>query len=152
MSIKYFYQNKEIFITEETKTITPHTWFKNGKIFDEYLIDFFYDECKKVDKPVIIDIGAQTGSFTLLAKYLPESKFYSFEPYEPCYKCLNENIILNKINNVETYLMGISDKKGVMKLKIPDHKGLCSFSNKPLRFNKYIEKDVEVNTLDNLFL
>ena len=29
---------------------------------------------------VILDIGAQTGLYTLFAKYLPQSKIYAFEP------------------------------------------------------------------------
>tara|TARA_B100000787_G_C16147665_1_gene275026 strand:- start:439 stop:681 length:243 start_codon:yes stop_codon:yes gene_type:complete len=55
----------------------------------------------------IIDIGAQSGLYSLFAKYLPNSTFYSFEPFEETYNCLNENLKLNNINNVKTFNLGI---------------------------------------------
>src|SRR3989304_8984430 len=147
----YFTNDKPILITNKTQKLTPYSWKGNNKMYDIEIIKFFYDECLKIEKPFIIDIGAQTGLFTLLAKYLPGSKFYAYEPFTDCYLCLNDNIKLNNINNVETFNIGLSDKVGISSLKVPTHKGLCTLSNNPMRFENFEEVDVKLDTLDNIF-
>src|SRR3990167_1499815 len=71
----------EIYIDPATEEI-GHTW-SNGSVWDKDLIRRFYMELKKhQDFFVMIDLGAQTGSFTLLAKYFPSSMWYAFEPLQ----------------------------------------------------------------------
>ena len=54
------------------------------------------DHLKGVSSPVIIDIGAHVGSFTLLAlNTFPTASLYSFEPDPVGYACLVENVRLN---------------------------------------------------------
>jgi hypothetical protein len=44
-------------------------------MWEEDSINYFYDNIP-LDKPVnILDIGAQTGLYTLYAKYLPKASF-----------------------------------------------------------------------------
>lgn len=62
---------------------------------------------------VILDIGANTGVYTLLAKAAnPEVKVYSFEPVRNTFKILQENIALNNCSNVTLINDAISDKEG----------------------------------------
>ncbi len=58
-----------------------------------------------VDSETIIDMFAGIGYFSLpLAKYQNPKKIYSCELNPTAFKYLNENIKLNKIDNIEPYL------------------------------------------------
>src|ERR1043165_4743064 len=42
--------------------------------------------CRKSDGPVIFDVGANVGDYTLLAdRYAPDASIYAFEPSAPVY-------------------------------------------------------------------
>ena len=72
---------------------------------------YFYERvfATKKDKIVIVDIGAQTGLYTLFAKFVDNATFYAFEPFVSSFNALNENIKLNNISNVKTFNIAISD-------------------------------------------
>lgn len=55
------------------------TW-SNGIVWEKHLIEKFHSLLPKNDFFVVLDLGAQTGCFTLLAKYFPDSIWYAFEP------------------------------------------------------------------------
>jgi FkbM family methyltransferase len=57
-------------------------------------------------KPVVLDIGANLGSYSIpIAKYINEKsgKVFAFEPQRITYYQLCGNIILNSLNNVTAY-------------------------------------------------
>ena len=56
-----------------------HTW-SHGEIWEKHLIQKFFSLLPANDFFVAFDLGAQTGCFSLLAKYFPNSIWYSFEP------------------------------------------------------------------------
>lgn len=153
---EYYYNHRNpkcsITVTDETLKITPHTFQKNRPMWEEESINYFYDNVP-LDKPVnILDIGAQTGLYTLYAKYLPKSQFYSFEPFSDTYKVLNDNLALNGITNVKTYNVGISNYKGECVLNTSkSHNGLHTLGSNPLRFTDVVPVKINVDTIDNLF-
>ena len=144
-----------VLVTNDTTILTPATFHTNGCIWEFDQIGIFYKviESSNIENPVVVDIGAQTGLYTLLAKYLPKATFYSFEPYKPCYLELCKNIKINNIKNVLTYEMAVSDDCKEKILKVPDHKGLNTLGRNPIRFDvKESEKfTVECTTLDSMF-
>ena len=144
---------KTILVTNYTTELTPHTFLNDGEIWEKSSVEFFFRQVRNDENPNpnIIDVGAQSGLFSLFAKYLPNSKFHSFEPYKPSYNQLNKNIKLNNITNVKTYNLALSNEECVKILNVPDHKGLNSFCENPLRFNEYEEVPVNTTTLDKLF-
>ncbi len=152
----YFYNHRNpncpIHVTNETLVVTPHTFHRNATMWEESSINYFYD-CVPKDKPVnIVDIGAQSGLYTLYAKYLPNSQFYAFEPFPDTYKLLCDNIALNNITNVNTYNIGISNYKGETILNTSrSHNGLHTIGRNPLRFNDVVPIAINVDTLDNIF-
>jgi FkbM family methyltransferase len=153
---EYYYNHRNpnclIRITDETLRITPETFKKNQPMWEEESINYFYDNVP-LDKAVnILDIGAQTGLYTLYAKYLPKSQFYAFEPFPDTYKVLNDNIELNGITNVNTYNVGISNSKGECVLNTSkSHNGLHTLGSNPLRFTDVVPVKINVDTIDNLF-
>ena len=151
----YYYFNdekKRIIVSDETLKLTPHTFMGNQQLWENDSINYFYRHMLPTEKYNIIDVGAQSGLYTLYAKYLPLSTFYSFEPFTPTFNLLNQNIHLNNISNVQTYNIGLSNKKDKMILNTcVDHNGLHTLGTTPLRFNNSKPVEIEVNTIDALF-
>lgn len=153
--MKYYYFNDEkypISVTDETRKITPHTFTHDGQLWEQQALCQFY---KGIDTAVsynIVDIGAQSGLYSLFAKYLPLSTFYAFEPFITTFELLNDNLKLNEITNVKTYNLAMSDKEGVSILNTSiSHNGLNTLGQNPLRFNDVCPINVNTTTLDLFF-
>lgn len=96
-----------------------------------------------------LDIGANVGSFTLLAKGYPNTQFISFEPIKKTFNILKQNIELNNITNVMLVNKGLSNKEEVLKMYIPINTNSLGGSSiiKPLE--EHIEEICEFDILDN---
>ena len=155
MSYKYYYNfnnNKyPIFVTNKTLDITPYTFQRNGQMWETKSIQQFFS-CIDNKPYNIIDIGAQSGLYSLFAKYLPNSIFYSFEPFIDTFNCLNDNLKLNDINNVKTFNLAISNEFGTSTLNTSKrHNGLHTMGSNPLRFNDIKPITINTTTLDDFF-
>lgn len=150
----YYYNNDKkypIYITDSTKVLTNHTFLDNNTLWEDKELQLFFGLVDVNKKVSIVDIGAQSGLYTLYAKYLPLSTFYSFEPYNVTYDLLCDNIQLNNITNVFTYNIALSNKKGTDVLNLcSDHNGLHTMGKTP-RFNNIKPISIETDTLDNIF-
>jgi len=154
MNEYYYFKNKDykIIVSDETLKITPHTFMHNNELWENDSIEEFYKNVSTTEKYNIIDVGAQSGLYTLYAKYLPLSTFYSFEPYIPTFNLLNQNIELNNITNTKTYNMGLSNKTETITMNIcSSHNGLHTLGKTPLRFNDIQQIEVKVTTIDQMF-
>ena len=155
MSYSYIYdynQNEKILVTDKTVDYGNSSFSKNGEIWEKKSLNYFYSLINKNDKVNIVDIGANVGLYSLYAKYLPNSQFYSYEPFKFTYDLLNDNIKINNITNVQTYNIGLSDKKGKTILNVClSQDGLNTMGANPLRFNDIHPVEVEIDTLDNIF-
>jgi FkbM family methyltransferase len=144
--------NERILVTNKTVDYGNSSFEKNSEIWEKKSLNYFYNLIDKNNKVNIVDIGANVGLYSLYAKFLPNSQFYSYEPYKFTYDLLNDNIELNNITNVQTYNIGLSDKKGKTILNVClSHDGLNTMGANPLRFNDIHHVEVEINTLDNIF-
>ena len=149
---KYFGDSaKSIEVTPTTPQLTPHTFCPDGTMIEQDSMAIFFDRIPR-DRPVnVIDIGAQTGLYTLYAKFLPNATFHSFEPFEQSYKLLNENIELNSITNVKTYNTAVSNVCGTAVLNTcRSHTGFHTMGSNPLRFGDIEPIEVPQATLDSL--
>ena len=62
---------------------------------------------------IVFDIGGNFGWYAMnVAKSKPNSRVFTFEPIPSTFQSLNENIQLNKIENIESFNFGFSDKEG----------------------------------------
>lgn len=139
----------DIYITPMSEKI-GHTW-ANGSVWDKPVIEKFYSLLPPDNFFVVIDFGAQTGSFSLLAKYFPKSFWYAFEPIKEAADALKNNLILNNINNVSVLQKAVSDFAGTTTLSLPtmNEWGLSTIGSNVLRFNTAIKREVECIDLDN---
>ena len=93
--------NKEIYVTDESVEKVATTFHPTKGIWEPDSIAYFYSlvERKHSNKnAVIIDVGAQSGLYSLYAKYLPECTFYAFEPFELTYSMLIDNLNLKQLS------------------------------------------------------
>jgi FkbM family methyltransferase len=153
MNTYYYFNNPKlpIYVTDKTIEITPYTFNKNGDLWEQQSLYQFFS---KIDNKNynIVDIGGQSGLYSLYAKYLPNSTFYTFEPFIDTFNLLNDNLILNKVTNVKTYNIGMSDTSGIAILNTSiNHNGLHTMGKTPLRFNDIKTIKIETDTLDNCF-
>jgi FkbM family methyltransferase len=59
---------------------------------------------------VIFDVGANMGWYSItLAKYMPKTQIYAFEPIKKTYEYLKKNIDLNGVTNITPFNFGFSD-------------------------------------------
>lgn len=61
---------------------------------------------------VFLDIGANIGSYTLVASEAPQAKVISIEPHPQTFATLKKNILLNKRSNIIALNIALSDHDG----------------------------------------
>ena len=63
---------------------------------------------------VFFDIGANIGSYTLIASEQTNAKVYSFEAHPKTFLSLQKNISLNNRHNVEAFNLAVSETDGTI--------------------------------------
>jgi len=107
-------------------------------------------DSKLKDCKCFIDIGANVGSFTLLAKGYPNVKFLSFEPVKKTFSILKKNVELNGIQNVTLVNKGLSDKEDSLEIYVPSDTNQLGCSSLYQNFNSEYTKELcEFDKLDN---
>ncbi|QZA59160.1 FkbM family methyltransferase [Candidatus Rhabdochlamydia porcellionis] len=128
---------------------------RRGVPFDILNFDCYEKEDEEVlfsllkKNAVILDIGANIGWYSLLfSKRLPQSKIYAFEPIQDTYKNLVTNINLNKSDNIFSFNIGLSEKKGSLTYYyFPEGSVLASEKNL-INCSKAKPITCQVDTLD----
>jgi FkbM family methyltransferase len=78
---------------------------------DEILDQKLYDVKLKSEYPIILDIGANQGFFTLWMKYnYPDAVIYAYEPFKKSFDIIVKNISDNCFHNISAKNFGILDK------------------------------------------
>jgi FkbM family methyltransferase len=154
INIKYV-KDKSIVICQESKELNPFTW-ADDKIYQENAIYFVYNKIKQFNnESTILDIGAQSGCFSLLSKFLPNTLWHSFEPDPINRDLLEKNLKINNVNNVIIHKEALSNRHGEDIFNInPKHRGLNTLGKNLKRFENKdsLKINVTLDTVDNLFL
>jgi FkbM family methyltransferase len=115
----------------------------------------FTELCKK--SSVIIDIGANTGLFSILAsKANSDAEIYSIEPYTTNAERLKINTKLNAFKNINIFELAIGEEDGKTEIAIPQNKSVTDVAsiNKSFSANVYPDmnwsiQQVEIQKLDS---
>ena len=123
---------------------------------------------EKADNKVMIDIGANAGSFTIpLARLFDQQvNFYCFEVQRMVFNQLCGNIFLNSLDNVTAFNVAVSNKNGFILIPTIENYKQCGniggfsideFSLKANRpdfpnslFSKDLKEKVACRTLDSM--
>ena len=103
--------------------LSYHFFWYNLKNLDLTFLDIFKIFYKLVkNSRTVIDIGANTGVFSLIAGKINKTcKIYAFEPINIVYEQLINNIKLNRINNIIAENVAISNINDEIKISIPNN-------------------------------
>lgn len=115
--------------------------------YDSNLLKFFLSHLKPGD--IFLDIGANTGSFSLLGTQM-NINCVSFEPNPEIIPILKENIHLNGCERVQIEEVALSDHSGECSLCLPPsgESGLACLQESP-RFRTRSTTKVILKTLDS---
>jgi FkbM family methyltransferase len=105
---------------------------------------------------VIIDIGANTGVYSILSsKVNPKAKIFSVEPYLSNFVRLEKNIKCNNLQNVEAVNIAIGENDGHINFFVPNNNAISDVSSVNGNFSKsiypdikWVETKIPINTLD----
>lgn len=122
--------------------------FKNG-IYEKDIVDDIYSELDR-DK-ILLDIGSNIGQHSLLlSPYCKE--IHSFEPIKTVYDQFNEIIRINRLQNIHTYNIAISNKKESKSFNfVKNHAGTSSFVEREAQ-NEVEKITVHTDTLANILI
>jgi len=124
--------------------------------WESNLIRIVYETIAEADylRPVLLDVGANTGSFALLPAVLPTLRVYAFEPVPSIYATLVENIESNDLTHVFPFALALMDNDGLAPIHVPTQttqSGLTTLGDRPLRYTAWKDEDVTVMRLDTFW-
>lgn len=123
-------------------------------IYKEIFVDKCYDfPPLPANNPVIIDVGANTGLFTIRMKQMyPNSHIYCFEPFSSNYDQLKRNLEISQFKDVNIFNKGIGGTARKEKLFIHSKNiGGHSLYQEASSSEKYIEIDlIEIRNILNM--
>lgn len=114
-----------------------------------------YNVLKDISNPVILDIGANIGTFTTwLANAFPLGKIYSFEPQRSVFQMLCGNVAINNLYNVYTHNLALGKENNYIEFKEPNYFAKNDYGTFSLVENVISERTkdsitVQVQTLDS---
>ncbi len=90
---------------------------------------------------VVVDVGAHIGEYTLLAAQAvgDTGQIHSFEPQEPIFPILSNNVRLNGFQNVTLNASAVSDCVGELEFEIVSEPSMSS-----IRKHETLDRDVKV--------
>ena len=100
-------------VDPDVSSVGGSFFYDPPRVYDPYPLEWTYNELKNQAEPVLYDVGASSGCFTLLAAVIPELRVMAWEPTTPGYEFLIHNIVLNNLDQrVQTFDSAIADYKG----------------------------------------
>lgn len=120
--------------------------FMSLYIYNEIFIDKSYDYPDLgINDPLIIDIGANTGLFTLRMKELyPKATLLCYEPFTSNFEQLSENIKLSRLEDVKLINKGVGGSSRLEKLYInKNNLGGHSLFELEARSNEFVTIDIQ---------
>jgi len=108
----------------------------------------------RAEAPVLVDVGAAAGEWTLLATCLSDLRVFAFEPHTAFASILRENVGLNGVYeqvNIYTLALGAMQDVGGLSVPVDDTQwGLSTLGPEP-GFEVGERRPVCIATLDQFF-
>lgn len=120
---------------------------QDGRVYDEGelprawnddLLAFFFEQTRQVEEPVVLDVGANTGAFTLLTAHHPGMRVEAFEPNWDIAKICERNARLNALlGRFYVHRFGLWEMFTYAPFAVPlgGQSGLGTFAEKHTRFS-----------------
>jgi len=148
--MKTNYLGKEINLCEET-TLYGGSFYNDLRVYEEDKLMKFGVMIRQPEKRVLLDIGASTGSYSLLPLVVPNLTVWSFEPCDSVFSALCKNLMLNGLSPERCRNMPISNYTGYGTLnEVVDNsqKALSILDGKPADHKKTKQSMMWVASID----
>src|SRR5688500_7500756 len=145
---EFTFQLRNNYTVTVPRAIQPE--FKES-LFEEVYFKHLPEEIFRRENPVVIDIGANVGFFTIAALYkLKNPRVLSFEPMKRNFIQLKKNLA-KAGDNVTLVNSAVNDVAGELVLKFNSNLGITTSAS--LFDNEYgtDEETVQTTSLDNIF-
>src|ERR1700690_1279554 len=118
--------------------------------WESHLVKRVHDFLAPLDSPILIDVGANTGSYALLPALLPNLYVWAFEPQREACDILERNIEFNHLEHqVAAFCQGLWCQRDTLELKFSGEQASgCATFGVPVRFGVAKTQAAEVFTLD----
>lgn len=150
-------------LTNGPDLISQH--LREGKIWEEITLKTSKVLIENVKQPVLIDIGANLGAWTVpMGAHIKTrgGTVHSFEPQRPVFYQLCANLLANNLMNCHAYNLAIGDYSGFIDIPILDifnfsNLGALSLSEKIRHEQGWVnditlKETVRITTLDDMAL
>ena len=138
-------------------------YYKNNNMhIEQNHIDILNNLLKKIQNPVVLDIGANLGFFTLgMIKDIENCLVYSFEPQRILSNMIAGTVALNCKENIIVKNCAVGSRVGKVKIPKYDYNIISSFgsistnavsTHENIGQNTSIFEDVDLITVDSLDL
>lgn len=115
-------------------------------------LHWIHTRAQALDAPILLDVGASTGSYALLAAHHPGMRVWAFEPNVYAFRVLAAHVSLNGLQSrAHITPVALTDTNGRVTLKVPRDRhewGLATIGA-PGRFAHWHEYTVRAETLDH---
>ena len=126
--------------------------FSTGTYYEKNVEHWLREALKILPAPVVYDVGANYGYFTLIAAERAR-RVVAFEPAASVYSVLQQNVARNELTNVDLFPLALGAESGTRRLTLYSSSGNNSFALPPdIWTHLTIEgfDDVSVRTLDEM--
>lgn len=141
-----------VIVDDRTAQLGGSFYYEPLRPYSPLPMKWCYEQLIRYPQATLIDVGASTGCYTLLAKHHPNLTVHAFEPVPLTYRVLLENIYLNDlIGHVEAHRIGISNYigEGVLhSIKDIGGSGVSMIDGQPAFHKDCDDLPIEVITLD----
>ena len=157
ITLKKSKNEKRIIITTNNYKVTiPEDliWaYSSGDYYEQNVIYFLDQIVKSYHDPIMLDIGANCGYYSVRYSNLCK-QIFSFEPVSNTYKILKKNIKRNSICNVISLKIGLSDINEIRTINLYNSCGNNSLFERKVPIDHSLKKigieTIELKNLDNL--
>ena len=129
--------------------------FQNNDYYERNVIFHLDKIIRSYQNPILLDIGANCGYYSLMCSKLCKHVF-SFEPVSETFTALRKNICQNKIKNITALKLGASNKVSAAKINLYNSSGNNSIFERNIPLDHQLKKIgtelIQLDTIDNLFL
>jgi FkbM family methyltransferase len=121
-----------------------------GNVYEPETIQYIIDNCGIGD---VIQAGAYFGDFLPgIAKHISKnSQVWTFEPSSEYYRCAKITILINNLNNVNLFEVGLGEEKSQVQLQIETEDGRrLGGASRIIDSKKGKFVDITIETLDSM--
>ena len=117
-------------------------------------VNFLLKEKFVVDGQAILDIGSYNGLFSLaFAKTYPKNKVIAFEPNPVNAERIKKNLEINRINNIDLRILGVSDSLAKLDFFIQSDNKMTTVSSFSHQFTlNHTKGNIDKITVDTVTL